>query len=59
MTQNNEMYAAYRAALVGVGYLYEDYDGPLSSEMIEAAEKLIEERSDKPEPEIRVSNSRG
>lgn len=34
----------YRAALVSIGVLYEDYDGPLTSEMIESAKRIIAER---------------
>lgn len=34
----------YRAALVAVGAMYEDYDGPLTEAQIEAAKRLIEER---------------
>lgn len=34
----------YRAALVSIGYLYEDYDGPLSPQEIESAKRIIAER---------------
>lgn len=37
-------YARRRAALVSVGALYEDYDGPLSPEMVESADRIIAER---------------
>ena len=37
--------AQYRAALVSIGMLYEDYDGPLSDDMIESAKRIISERT--------------
>lgn len=39
--------AKYRAALVGIGFIYEDYSGPLKPEWIEIAKTLIAERQDK------------
>lgn len=38
-------YAKRRATLVSVGAIYEDFDGPLSEEMIESAKRIIQERS--------------
>lgn len=34
----------YRAALVAVGAMYEDYDGPLTEAQIEAAKRIIAEQ---------------
>lgn len=32
----DENYLRYRAALISVGVLFEDYDGPLTDDMIES-----------------------
>lgn len=34
----------YRAALVSVGAIYEDYNGPLTDEMVESAKRILDER---------------
>lgn len=36
--------AIYRAALVSVGAIYEDYEGPLTDEMVESAKRILDER---------------
>lgn len=44
MANNDRELRTYRAALVSIGYFYEDYDGPLSPEEIEVAKSIIAER---------------
>lgn len=34
----------YRAALVSVGAIYEDYEGPLTDEMVASAKRILDER---------------
>ena len=41
----DENFYVYRAALVSIGSLYEDYEGPLSDDMVEAAKRIIAERA--------------
>jgi hypothetical protein len=41
---NDDGNLQYRAALVSIGVLYEDYHGPLSPELIASAEAVIAER---------------
>lgn len=38
---------AFRAALISIGYLYEDYTGPLTPEEIESAKRVIKERDER------------
>lgn len=46
MIEKDDDYLKYRAALVSVGALYEDYEGPMTNEMIEIANRIIKERQD-------------
>lgn len=39
--------AKYRAALISIGAMYEDYTGPLLPEWIESAKRIIKEREDR------------
>lgn len=41
---SDDDYAKRCAALVSVGAVYEDFDGPLSDEMIASADRIIAER---------------
>lgn len=37
----------YRAALISIGYFYEDYTGPLTAAEIETAKRIIKEREER------------
>ena len=39
----DDEYREYRAALVSIGALYEDYEGPMTDEMKQIAKKIIAE----------------
>lgn len=58
MAFQDESFYKYRAALISIGAMYEDYEGPIPHELVAVAQRLIEERNEQEKSENGVSQSR-